>query len=265
MEARKGFRPIPASPWAALERELDAWAEAGRKATLWWRDDDATLPCAAFDRLLEVRSGLPLAIAVIPARTNGRLADRLAREAGVSVIQHGFSHRNHAPPGAKKCEFPGSRPTRTSIARLAHGRRRLARLFGGRFAPVLAPPWNRIDPAVARAIGAAGLYAVSGFGTGVPFIAGRQINAHLDPIDWRGTRGFIGAGAALHTLTKCLAMRRHREIADLPSGLLTHHRENDDAVWRFLSAFVEFTCAHSGVRWVSIEDLLRGGGSGSEA
>ncbi len=30
----------------ALRRELDAWAEAGRTATLWWRDDDTSAPGA---------------------------------------------------------------------------------------------------------------------------------------------------------------------------------------------------------------------------
>jgi hypothetical protein len=28
-------------PWATLQRELDRWAESGKTATFWWRDDDA--------------------------------------------------------------------------------------------------------------------------------------------------------------------------------------------------------------------------------
>ena len=30
--------------WPDLTAELDRWGEAGRTATLWWRDDDATAP-----------------------------------------------------------------------------------------------------------------------------------------------------------------------------------------------------------------------------
>lgn len=245
-----------AAPWTTLERELDAWAEAGRTATLWWRDDDATRPGPALDRLLDLRGDLPLAIAVIPARTDARLAERLAGEAGVSVIQHGIRHRNNAPPGADKAELDGRQPLAATLRGLAGGRRRLARLFGRVFAPVLAPPWNRIDRAVARSVGHSGLRALSGFGAVAPELGARQINSHLDPIDWRGTRGFVGDAAALATLAGHLGERRRGEIPDRPSGLLTHHRDNDAAVWRFLAALVECTRAHPAARWVSIQDQL---------
>ena len=38
--------------WDRLEREIDAWAAAGREATLWWRDDDAVAATAELERLL---------------------------------------------------------------------------------------------------------------------------------------------------------------------------------------------------------------------
>ena len=40
-------------PWQDLRDELDRWAEAGRTATLWWRDDDAVMPGPLLDRLAE--------------------------------------------------------------------------------------------------------------------------------------------------------------------------------------------------------------------
>jgi len=241
------------SPWTTLGRELDAWGSGGRRATLWWRDDDATSPGPALDRLLETRRDLPLAIAAVPARTGAPLAARLGHANGVIVIQHGYSHENHAPPGAKKSEFPAGRPITPAIETLACGRQRLSELFGHRFLPVLAPPWNRIDPTLAGRIGDAGLRALSGFGNPAP--ATHWINAHLDPIDWRGTRGFVGEAAALNTLVEHLGKRRRGELPDEPSGLLTHHRDNDAAVWRFLSALIEFTRGHPAARWVSIEEL----------
>ena len=33
-----------AAAWAKLTVEFDAWAAAGRTASLFWRDDDATRP-----------------------------------------------------------------------------------------------------------------------------------------------------------------------------------------------------------------------------
>ena len=38
MTAEEALAP---AEWGDLARELDAWAADGRRATLWWRDDDA--------------------------------------------------------------------------------------------------------------------------------------------------------------------------------------------------------------------------------
>ncbi|HEX2116752.1 MAG TPA: hypothetical protein VHM01_20290, partial [Alphaproteobacteria bacterium] len=67
------------SGWTALTEELDQWRAAGRAATFWWRDDDATAPSGALDRLLALHQkyATPLAIAVIPARAQPGLAERL--------------------------------------------------------------------------------------------------------------------------------------------------------------------------------------------
>ena len=76
-----------------LERELDAWAAAGRTATLWWRDDDAAGATPALERLLALADELatPLALAVIPARADRSLRHLLARSRRVVVLQHGCS------------------------------------------------------------------------------------------------------------------------------------------------------------------------------
>ena len=68
------------STWRELEQELEAWARSGRRATFWWRDDDAVEPSPALDRLLELAASgrAPLALAVIPARASSGLAAQLA-------------------------------------------------------------------------------------------------------------------------------------------------------------------------------------------
>ena len=134
--------------WDRLERELDAWAAERRQATLWWRDDDAVAATPSLDRLLRLseRHGIPVALAVIPALAEQGLADALAQVGPVTVLQHGFAHRNHAPPGMRALECGGAPPLGQVAAELRRGRDRLALLFGARFLPVLVPPWNRIDP-----------------------------------------------------------------------------------------------------------------------
>ena len=68
------------SDWTALQEELEAWRASGRSATLWWRDDDATDCTPALERLLNLagRYGVPVSLAVIPARATKGLAARLA-------------------------------------------------------------------------------------------------------------------------------------------------------------------------------------------
>ncbi|MGH7029984.1 MAG: polysaccharide deacetylase family protein, partial [Stellaceae bacterium] len=104
--------------WSDLSHELDRWGDEGRIATLWWRDDDAAAPGGRLDRLLEIAGTVPVALAVIPAAAELGLAARLGAPAArsgaappIAVLQHGWSHANHAnrAAGAKKSEFSAAR------------------------------------------------------------------------------------------------------------------------------------------------------------
>ncbi|NNG02535.1 MAG: hypothetical protein HKM95_00340 [Inquilinus sp.] len=255
-------RPAPAA-WAALTGELDAWAAAGRRATFWWRDDDAVEPGPALDRLLALsaKHAAPLALAVIPAGSGAALSERLCGEPPqVSVLQHGWAHRSHAPATEKKQELGGHRPVAAVLDELDTGRGRLETLFGSRFRPVLVPPWNRIAPAIALRIGEAGLAGLSTFG---PRSAGADatLNTHVDIVDWRGSRGFVGAAACLTAARRHLADRRAGRVdADEPTGLLTHHLDHDEACWDFVDAFLTATRAHPGAVWPAPEALFAGAG-----
>ena len=100
--------------WWHLNEELDAWATAGRSATLWWRDDDAVEPSPELDRLMTMAQArdLPIALAVIPARASEALAEWLkSLEARATLLQHGYAHQSHAREGEKKAELgPSARP-----------------------------------------------------------------------------------------------------------------------------------------------------------
>lgn len=260
-------------PWDALRAELDAWADAGRTATFWWRDDDAVEPTPALDRLcaLAGAAGVPLALAVIPAHATAALARALdahpGGRPGVSVIQHGWSHANHAPPGAKKTELGAERPADAVLAELAAGRERLAALFGGRFVAALAPPWNRIAPAVPARLPEAGLVGLSTHAARGPARPGlTQVNTHLDPVDWHGAgaapggaRAFLGDAAALAPALAHLAARRAGTAdPDEPTGLLTHHLVMDEATWTFAERFLTVTRAHPAARWLDAPALFAG-------
>jgi len=238
-------------PWSLLDRELDAWGAAGRMATLWWRDDDANAPSAALERLLALGvERAPVALAVVPEPASVDLARRLATAPFARVLQHGWAHRNHRPPGERSAEYAADRPLATMTAELAQGRDRLAELFGARFLPVLVPPWNRVDDAVVAALPALGLRALSTFGARAPGTAA-VVNTHVDPIAWRAGRGFVGDAKALGELVRHLAARRTGAVdATEPTGVLTHHLVHDDALWRFLDRLLGRTARHQAARWL---------------
>ena len=239
--------------WDALNRELELWRDLDRRATLWWRDDDAVRPGPALDRLLELsrRHRAPLALAVIPAAAEAALARHLDGEPSTAVLQHGYAHRNHEPEGRKKCELGGARPEATLLAELARGRERLGTLFGARALPVLVPPWNRIAAGLLPALpglGFRGLSTYTARAAACPAPGLLQVNCHLDPIRWKPARGFLGEDAALDLLCGHLAARREgRADPQEPSGLLTHHAVQDERLWRFLDRLLAALSAHPAV------------------
>jgi len=246
------------SGWDALARECDAWAEIGRPVELWWRDDDAIADTPALRRLLAIAT-VPLSLAVIPARLEPSLAPLLSGQGSVSVLQHGFDHTNRAAEGAKKSEFPATRPWPEIAHDLQAGRERLAAAFGAEFVPALTPPWNRIDAGHAarlRDLGYCGLTAYLARKPGkAPGLI--QVNTHVDVIDWHGTRGFLGLGPTLALLTGHLAAKRLGEADSTePSGLLTHHLVHDTETWEFLGDLLDWCAKRPNVEWRSAADLF---------
>jgi len=250
----------------SLRHELDLWGEAGRVAAFWWRDDDAVAPTQALDRLLGLsdRHGVEIGVAVIPAHMEDALADVLLSHAGAVVLQHGYAHTNHAPPGEPAVECGGSRPLEAVLEELRIGKERLAPLFGPRFAEVMAAPWNRIEAPVVGALAALGFRGVSAFGPRRAIKCAEALvvtNTHVDPINWKERR-FAGNEKASSGIVGELKARRVAATGaaaesaaepDEPLGLLTHHLVHDEGLWDFLEAFLALTSAHPAARWLTID------------
>ncbi len=242
--------------WQALERELDAWAAAGRTAAFWWRDDDAAERCSALARLLETSAaaGVAIALAAIPTQLSAEAAADIARTPGTWVLQHGYAHINHAPPQSKKSELGGERAAAMVREELVAGRERLLTLLGAQALPVLVPPWNRIARLHIQRLPEAALTGLSTYGprAGASPLAGvAQVNTHVDIIDWRGSRDFVGDDNALGQVLAHLRARRAGTVdATEPTGLMTHHKMHEPAAWRFIERLLERSAAHDAARWL---------------
>lgn len=250
--------------WADLIDEFDRWEEAGRVATLWWRDD-AVAPSTALDRLLSINETVPVALAVIPAVAEPKLARWLSRHrrsvngSGAAVLQHGWRHVNHSA-SRKRSEFPPGRPLGEVTLELSAGRARMVELFGPRAHPVLVPPWNRFDDALLPLLGGCGLSAIS---RAQPRRTSRsaagviEASIHVDLVAWGESRCFIGERVALDGLIAHLQARRLGLVCSAePTGVLTHHLVQDEASEEFLHRFFEITGAHPAARWLDATEVF---------
>jgi hypothetical protein len=239
--------------WSELQSALDGAAERGEAIRVWWRDDDAGRDHPALTRLLDLAAchGLPLALAVVPMWLDADSHARIAASRHTSVLQHGFAHADHAPPEGRSIEL-GGRDLETILTELANGRAVLADAFGCSFLAVLVPPWNRLDAGLIERLTGCGFIGLSTFGRraaaeAAPGLA--QVNTHLDPIDWRGSRLFVGETAALGRLVAVLD-------ADEPIGILSHHLAMDEAGWAFLDRLLGVLAAHPGARLCPADELF---------
>lgn len=247
--------------WEALTAELDLWAAAGRTAYFWWRDDDAVETTPALDRLLNLqgRSGIPLALAIIPARAQDSLVSRLSGRPGIAALQHGLAHENHAIAPEKKSEFPTTRPLSERLSDLRRGQALMRAQFSDRLLPLFVPPWNRLGTDLLPGMTAAGLSAVSGFAPRKTYWAApglAWLNTHIDPIDWHGTDNPAAAHRSLAAAAAHLRAMRLGEMSEQALGLLTHHLRHDDTIWEFMTVFLAMTGSHPAVRWLDAQAAL---------
>jgi hypothetical protein len=132
------------------------------------------------------------------------------------------------------------------------------RALGARLLPVLVPPWNRIAPGLPGLLPALGFRGLSVFGPrpaplAAPGLA--LVNAHVDPVDWRGGRGLADPNALIARAAEAIV--RAAPIGE-PVGLLTHHLVHDEAVWAFAEALLDRLSASSAVEHPFVGQLFFG-------
>ena len=241
--------------WQALITELDMWQSASNTAAFWWRDDDAiehTTQLEQLDRLSQ-RHHAPVSIAVIPARLQESLIDYIDGIEHFDVLQHGYAHHSYASRGVKKIEIGGQRDNSDIAKDLKKGFDILKEAFPGHFIPVLVPPWNRIEARCYSAISETGFTGVSSMWArkeAHPAAGLLQVNTHLDPVNWRHGRGFIDRATAIIQLQMHLRGRRIGFLdEDEPTGILTHHLDQTEPVWKFCDELFSVIGNHPAAAW----------------
>lgn len=234
--------------WTPLREELAIWLRNGLELPFWWRDDDAIDPTGALSRLADLSqdTGVPVHLAIIPKHASLALATEVASTDMLIPVVHGWAHENYAPATEKKSEFGVTRALDDCVSDLQRATERFRDLFGARAGRMFVPPWNRGSPEVTAALAECGFNAVSTFlprkaPEAAPGLA--QINTHIDPIFWRGTRGLVDPDELIAKTVRQLSARRNGAIDNgEPFGYLTHHLVHDADIWEFSRQFLCEMC-----------------------
>ena len=246
-----------------LYSELDQWNFNGDEATFWWRDDDAQKSTPELETILALSTkyDVPVALAVIPDGSEPSLVKLVRGNPLVNVLQHGFSHSNHAPADQKKQELGNHREAEVIQQQLHEGLLLLSRQFGDQAIPVMVPPWNRISAEVTSLLAELDILGLSCYGQRqVSEVAENLwlVNSHADIINWKQNKSFIGEQQAITILVDHLQSKREgRADQAEPTGLLTHHLVHDNASNDFLEALFMALDEHPAVTWLSAERVFQ--------
>jgi hypothetical protein len=227
----------PSIDWSPVDEALRRAQDQGCALRFWWRDDDAVADTPQLDRLLSLARQYEagIALAAIPRDLQPSLAQRLSDEERVFALVHGWSHANHAPAHEKKAEFGNHRSLDLMAAEAEQALHQAKERLGHKLLPVFVPPWNRIAPDLVSRLPGLGFKALSTFNDRkAPFAAEvlMQVNTHVDPIDWHGTRSLADPALIVATLGRAIDRRVTGEAdRDEPIGFLTHHLVHDDVIW----------------------------------
>ncbi|HEX2136489.1 MAG TPA: glycosyltransferase [Microvirga sp.] len=247
--------------WTPLQTALARARDAGYAPRFWWRDDDAVADTPPLGRLLALaeRHRAPVALAVIPRLADPSLGRALESSPWACALVHGLSHRNHAATGAKKAEFGRERPVAVQAEELREALLRSREIAGSKLLAVFVPPWNRLAAGLVPLLpdlGYAGLSAFADRDRREPARGLIEVNTHVDPIDWHGSRSLVPPEVAIAAAAGAVERRvAGRADRDEPIGLLTHHLVHDEAVWRFCEALLE-VLARQGVGFATARCLF---------
>lgn len=248
---------MTAIDWTPLRSALSACRAAGITTRVWWRDDDATAPTPGLDKLAALAAEMQMQVhlAIIPQGATGALASYCATAPMIPVV-HGWAHADHSTAAEKKNEF--QTPRVDGVDETAQAMWRMRTLFGTALAPMFVPPWNRINDTVIKGLPGRGYRVLSTFGPRAHTNAApglRQINTHVDPIWWKGTRDLTDPDVLVAQCAAELGARAQGQAdADEPYGLLTHHLVHTSAIWSFARAFLTEMQMGGAVPWAMEND-----------
>ena len=238
------------SDWTSLKQELNVWSRRGKVADFWIRDDDAISDTPQLRRLIEVTGKTPLALAVIPAHADSSLVELTDRLPWISIWQHGWQHHNWAMQG--NSEYPAQRSLEEVEDEIERGCVKLRQLFGSRFLKVFVPPCSGFDDRFFPVLERLGFDGYSAFESRKSKTISKVpiMNAHCEILEWGSSPWFAEESNYIDTIVSHLVGRRNGAYDhDECTGILTHHKHQNEKSYRFLSKLIRVVNRHPAACW----------------
>lgn len=159
-----------------------------------------------------------------------------------------------------RTEYPGNRSANDVMKELRHGRERMSALFGKAFQPVFVPPWYHFDDKFLPLLLRSGLWSMSRKGARSSTAKGAGIfegNVHVELLEWQHPPAFVGTRTAIAQLIGHLRQRR-LGLCDIdePTGILTHHANQNLPAYDFIEGLAELTTAHKAAKWLRASEIF---------
>jgi hypothetical protein len=242
----------------ALDDELYVWSEMERRPRFWWRDDDAFHDSLNLQSLRKLLDAEFIFLAVVPGLLSTDLVRMIEPHAPVCVLQHGWTHTNHAALEQDPSEFPLYRPPDAIERELREGQAVLADAFPTVFRRAFVPPWHRCAEWILRDAVRLGFDGVSLQSPLFPLLKRGypgETNIDIDLCDWTRNGAFIGEDRLAVLLVKALKLRREWNQLDTPVGILSHHECLTSADFDSLRVFLGRLRGHD-VDWTAAQALF---------
>jgi hypothetical protein len=263
--------------WDPVRRELEIWSQRGLRARFWVRDDDAHELTAQLERLQSLASqhNIIVGLAIIPGKLRENLRNYVrSGHSHFHPMCHGWKHVNYGPK-TRPAEFGRDRPLASLIEDAQWAYTSFTHSFRAQ-QPIFVPPFNRATLAFIRALPQIGFAAFSSmpstyerqwvglqarFNSGMAISMPRlapvpRIDVHVDPIDWIERTALDRRIIATNIVRQLRARRNSGKYTGAPIGLLTHHLDHDEAIWRVCSELLALLRPHKAVEFVELSSWI---------
>jgi SAM-dependent methyltransferase len=254
-----GQEQLPEQQLQPLRAAVADWKSACGEAPFFLRDDDAARVTPRLQRLVGVceETGIELMLAIIPGRLQPDLVEAMTGYDHVVPVQHGYMHESHSATELKS-EFPDEEALELQLERTKRGFTAMAAAFGGRFMPILVPPWNNISQQLVANLATLGIVGLSCGGR-----RGNPVRYNVKVFNsWVSLNNFAMQEAPFDPtviIDKYVRAIRNRigrnEDRLEPVGLTAHHLVTSEEQFRFLHGLIE-TVREAGGQWLGPKELI---------